>query len=94
MSALAFDLNEEFTRIRIARRETRKRFAIVTGIPAKRQEKIDRHECGVSLETLHALSALPEGKRLVARIFGLDVQTPNELHALLTRAQEIIGGRT
>jgi len=93
MNALALNLNDEVAGIRSARRLTRKGFERLTGISARRIEKIERHECGVSLETLQAVAhATAEGKRLAARIFNLDYETQNELHALLIRATKLAGG--
>ena len=92
MNAIA--LNSELTEIRLAHRLTRKEFSRLTGIPAHRMEKIERHECGVSLETLQAVAhATAEGKRLAARIFQLNFDTQAELHALLMRATELAGGK-
>lgn len=92
MNAIA--LNSELTEIRLAHRLTRKEFSRLTGISARRIEKIERHECGVSLETLQAVAhATAEGKRLAARIFQLNFDTQAELHALLMRATELAGGK-
>ena len=93
LNALAMDLNTEVHRIRVAQRLTRKGFERLTGIPAHRIEKIERHECGVSLETLQAIAAkTSEGKRLAARVFELDYETQAELHDLLVRATKLAGG--
>lgn len=91
MNALA--INAEVAAIRVKSHLTRKEFERLTGIPAHRLEKIERNECGVSLETLQRLAATTaEGKRLAARIFQLDVDTQAELHALLIRATQLAGG--
>mgnify|MGYP006921424314 CR=1 FL=1 len=93
MNALC--LNTEFASIRNAHRMTRKEFGKLVGIPPARIEKIERHDCGVSLETLIAVAEnTAEGKRLAARIFQLDFETQSELHALLIRATKLAGGQT
>jgi transcriptional regulator with XRE-family HTH domain len=95
MNALAIDLNQEFVRIRTARRMTRKEFARATGIPASRLEKIEGQRASVSLGTLRLLAErTPEGKALAARIFQLDADTKTELQALLVRAAELAGRGT
>lgn len=89
----ALCLNTEVATIRTSRGMTRKEFERLTGIPAHRIEKIERHECGVSLETLQAIAAkTAEGKRLAARVFELDYETQAELHDLLVRATKLAGG--
>ncbi len=42
--------------------------------------------------TNSGVARIPEGKALVAQLFGLDVDNHAELHALLTRAQQLIWG--
>lgn len=86
------DLGRAFEAARLSRGLTRKQMARVVRLPARRIEKIERHETGVTLESLQALAVLPEGKALAARLFGLDYDTQAELHALLARAQQLIGG--
>ena len=72
---------------------TRKEFGKLVGIPPARIEKIERHDCGVSLETLIAVAEkTDEGKALAAKIFKLNFDRQAELHALLTRATELAGG--
>lgn len=89
----ALDLNSEVFQIRSAHRMTRKEFGRLTGISAARIEKIETRATGVSLETLQMLAeTTAEGKRLAARIFNLDYETQNELHALLIRATKLAGG--
>jgi transcriptional regulator with XRE-family HTH domain len=91
MNAIA--INSEVAAIRVSSRLTRKEFERLTGIPAHRLEKIERNECGVSLETLQRLAATTaEGKRLAARLFQLDYDTQAELHALLVKATKLAGG--
>lgn len=93
MNALALNLNDEVSGIRSARRLTRKGFERLTGIPAARIEKIETRATEVSLDTLRKVAdATAEGKRLAARIFQLDYETQNELHALLIRATKLAGG--
>ena len=89
----ALDLGRAFETARLSRGLTRKQMARVIRLPERRIEKIERHETGVSLESLQALAALPEGKALAARIFGLDYDSQAELHALLVKAAELIGGK-
>lgn len=90
MNALAIDLNQEFFRIRTARRMTRKEFARVTGIPASRLEKIEGERASVSLETLRLLAeSTVEGKALAAKIFQLDRDIQEELRALIERVAEL-----
>ena len=92
-SRVAPDLGRAFETARLSRGLTRKQMARVIRLPERRIEKIERHETGVTLESLQALAVLPEGKALAARIFGLDFDTQAELHALLVKATELIGGK-
>jgi len=86
------DLNRAFEAIRTGRGLTRKEMARVIELPPRRLEKIERREIGVTLDSLQAIARIPEGKALVAQLFGLDVDNHAELHALLTRAQQLIWG--
>ena len=88
------DLNRAFAEARRRRGLTRKQMARIVALPARRIEKIERREAQVSLASLQALAALPEGKAAAAALFGLDYETPRELHDLLVRAALLIGGGT
>lgn len=86
------DLGRVFEAARLSRGLTRKQMARVIELPPRRLEKIERREIEVSLDSLQAIARIPEGKALVAKLFGLDVDNHAELHALLTRAQQLIWG--
>ena len=87
------DLNRAFEAIRTGRGLTRKEMARVIEMPPRRLEKIERREIEVSLDSLQAIARIPEGKALAARLFCLDYDSHAELHALLVKATELIGGK-